>query len=100
MKHFLPIGDTCGINLQRDVWGLKVEREAASVDVQCLHFAPMVRAELLSDFLQEAGREQTRSGTILPRPQNAAPWYGGGTEMGRLGVSGATAAETKTSTAG
>lgn len=55
MKHFLPIGNTRGINLQRDVWGLEVEREAASVDVQCLHFVPMVRVELLSDFLQEAG---------------------------------------------
>lgn len=56
MKHFfLPIWDTCGIDLQRDVWGLEVEREAASVNVQCLHFVPMVRAELLSDFLQEAG---------------------------------------------
>lgn len=52
---FLPVGDTCGINLQRDVRGLEVEREAASVNVHCLHFAPMVRVELLSDFLQEAG---------------------------------------------
>lgn len=56
MEHFSPIRDTCGINLQRDVWGLEVEREAASVNVQCLHFAPVVRVELLSDFLQEAGK--------------------------------------------
>lgn len=55
LEHFLPIGDTCGIHLQRDIWGLDVEREAASVNVQCLHFAPMIRVELLSDFLQEAG---------------------------------------------
>jgi len=55
VKHFLPAGDTHGISLQRDVWGLEVEREAASVDVQCLHFVPMVGAELLSDLLQEAG---------------------------------------------
>lgn len=51
MKHFLLVRDTCGINLQRDVWGLEVEREATSVNVQCLHFVPMVRVELLSDFL-------------------------------------------------
>lgn len=32
-RLFLPTGDTCRINLQRDVRGLEVEREAASVDV-------------------------------------------------------------------
>lgn len=48
---FLPIGDACRIDLQRDVWRVDVEREATSVNLQCLHFAPMITVKLLSDFL-------------------------------------------------
>lgn len=76
---FLPIGHTCGIDLQRDVRGREFEREAASVNVQCLHFATMVRVEPLSGFLQEAGAaEETGS---VNHPSKAAPehspppWY-------------------------
>lgn len=63
----LLFGDSCGVNLQRDVWGSEVEREAAPVDIQCLHFVPVVRIELLPDFLQEAGEENC-IGTISPPP--------------------------------
>lgn len=51
----LLFGDSCGVNLQRQVWGSVVEREAAPVDIQCLHFVPVVTAELMPDILQEAG---------------------------------------------
>lgn len=55
---FLLLRDTGWVDLQRDVWRIEVERETAPVDLQRLHLAPMVRAELLSDFLQEAERER------------------------------------------
>lgn len=52
---FLLFGDSCGVDLQRGVWGSEVEREAAPVDFQGLHFVSVVGVELLPDFLQEAG---------------------------------------------
>ena len=67
----LLFGDACGVDFQRDVWGSEVEREAAPVDLQCLHFVPVVRVELLPNFLQETG-EGEDTGAMAPKDQDAS----------------------------
>jgi hypothetical protein len=82
----LPTGDTCGVDLQRDVWGCEVERETASVDIQCLHFASVVRVELLPDFLQEAGEIADWIRNHHPRPWMQPSLYCGDTKGREAGM--------------